>query len=524
MGHLHHRHHKRQLSDILSEARSVVNSLQGGGDSSDDSTPTAVQASTTFASTVFQTVSGDFTEPTVGFSTFPSNPEPSSESSQQPKATQAQSSPQRQSSPQQQSTTFAQQATQQAQNSPSPSFSQQSSQQPSQQPSQSSPVTSSQINTRTSVIQLIPNVSSSSLSSPSSSSSSSFAAPSSMSSSASSMASSIVTAASATLASSISSIAAPTGGDVSSTTAVAAAATSSSSSPPPVKKGMSGGAKAGLAIGILAIIGLVAGGILFFYAKKKRQNEDFERAENEKFNASGTKPRDLALSEGEKSRANSPANAPKLSLRPVTQFLPDLNAAKKRMSNGVLGSAKPDGAGAAGDPRNLTRPAPGGSAWERRAVPVAGSDEDSNPFSDPVNPFSDKNASAPSTPTISITPPATSNGTDAAAGALGSTAVVGAADVAAARNTSDRGSPSPPRDPANSSPGDTRPGPSGASPPPTGSASPSQGENNVHRIQMDFAPSMEDELELRAGQLIKILHEYDDGWVSSLPLFKVLYD
>jgi hypothetical protein len=36
----------------------------------------------------------------------------------------------------------------------------------------------------------------------------------------------------------------------------------------------------------------------------------------------------------------------------------------------------------------------------------------------------------------------------------------------------------------------------------------------VHRVQLDFKPSMEDELELRVGQLIRLLHEYDDGWVS----------
>jgi hypothetical protein len=36
----------------------------------------------------------------------------------------------------------------------------------------------------------------------------------------------------------------------------------------------------------------------------------------------------------------------------------------------------------------------------------------------------------------------------------------------------------------------------------------------VHRVQLDFKPSMEDELELRAGHLVRIVHEYDDGWVS----------
>lgn len=36
--------------------------------------------------------------------------------------------------------------------------------------------------------------------------------------------------------------------------------------------------------------------------------------------------------------------------------------------------------------------------------------------------------------------------------------------------------------------------------------------NPVHRVQMEFKPSMGDELELRAGALVRLLHEYDDGW------------
>ncbi len=36
----------------------------------------------------------------------------------------------------------------------------------------------------------------------------------------------------------------------------------------------------------------------------------------------------------------------------------------------------------------------------------------------------------------------------------------------------------------------------------------------VHRVQLDFKPTLEDEMELRAGQLVRLLHEYDDGWVS----------
>ncbi|KAL9619072.1 MAG: hypothetical protein Q9160_006248 [Pyrenula sp. 1 TL-2023] len=495
---LHHRHHKRQLSNLLNEAKSVANSIQDGGDSSEAFTPTTVVPSTVYASTVFQTVSGDFTQPTVAFSTFSDSPDPTPVKSQQSQTTQAQSSPQQQSSSsKQQPSTFTQQTSQTAQISPS-STKQQSSQQSSPQSTQ--PQFSS---TNTQTVQVLPNSSSSS----SSASLSSYVAPSSMSSSQTGIASALATAAATTLASSAASVAAPTGESTSHTSAAAAAAASTSShdSQPAKHGGMSGGAKAGLAFGIIAIIGLIAGGIYFFYTKKKRQNEDFERAENEKFNAAGTKPRDLALSESEK----SPANAPRVSLRPVTQFLPDLNAAKKRLSNVNLAGTKQNIPGAAGSPRNLSRPTPGSSAWERRAVPVSGSDNDPNPFSDPINPFSDKNASAPGTPTISITPPATSDGTDAPVGALAGAAVAGAAVGAVAKN-SDKASSGPSREVAGN-------GPPSSSSSSAGSAASTQGEDNVHRIQMDFAPSMDDELELRAGQLIKVLHEYDDGWNGPRP-------
>ena len=36
----------------------------------------------------------------------------------------------------------------------------------------------------------------------------------------------------------------------------------------------------------------------------------------------------------------------------------------------------------------------------------------------------------------------------------------------------------------------------------------------VHRVQMDYSPSQPDELDIRTGQLVRMLHAYDDGWVS----------
>ena len=45
---------------------------------------------------------------------------------------------------------------------------------------------------------------------------------------------------------------------------------------------------------------------------------------------------------------------------------------------------------------------------------------------------------------------------------------------------------------------------------------PAASPDNIHRVGFDFRPSMEDEIELRSGQLVRALHIYDDGWVSLL--------
>lgn len=39
--------------------------------------------------------------------------------------------------------------------------------------------------------------------------------------------------------------------------------------------------------------------------------------------------------------------------------------------------------------------------------------------------------------------------------------------------------------------------------------------STVHRVQLDFKPTLDDEMGLQAGQLVRLLHEYDDGWVST---------
>ncbi|RKF73781.1 hypothetical protein GcM1_242039 [Golovinomyces cichoracearum] len=41
---------------------------------------------------------------------------------------------------------------------------------------------------------------------------------------------------------------------------------------------------------------------------------------------------------------------------------------------------------------------------------------------------------------------------------------------------------------------------------------------SVYRVQLDFNPSMDDELLLRTGQLVRVLHEFDDGWAMCIRL------
>ncbi len=284
----------------------------------------------------------------------------------------------------------------------------------------------------------------------------------------------------------------------SSTAAAAAAATSSES--------MTAGGKAGLAIGIIAIIGMIAGAALWLIWKKKKSNE-WQKTDDEKagfdgvFGAMADKRQSAKPSAAQSEHQD--ASAPHLSLRPVTQFTPDLVGAKKRLSQGnPLDKAnQPTGMAAAGASRNLTRENPSGSPWERRP----GGETAANPFKDPVNPFGDqgKVAATPPPPNVTVTPPKSEDGPASAAGAAvavgAAVGAVGAAGVATAAAAGKNGNGQP----------KNRPGSPAGAPIPAGGPPP----GNVYRVQIDFKPSMEDELELSSGQLVRLLHEYDDGWV-----------
>ena len=330
----------------------------------------------------------------------------------------------------------------------------------------------------------------------------------------------------------------------SSTQTHAAAATSQASSPSPTSSflestssttpshtaaastgssgGMSSGGKAGLAIGILLALGALFALAFFIYRRKRSQsNEEYSKADNEKSDFTGG----LARSQSTVSTRTT-ATAPRLSLRPITEFHPDLAARGKAANAGAAAAAGVAGGAAVGAAmsRNQNDPAnPFGNhaavtpsrrlSDEKIGLPIQ-SNASENPFADNAGAPPPTNGSLPladAPAPLRIRTPSPEAG--AAAGAA---AVAGAAVGAKLGERKDAPKPlnlNPNRavTPASHSPAVSEfsqtpvsPGAMANGPPPS----------NVHRIQLDFKPSMDDELSLRAGQLVRLLHEYDDGWVS----------
>ena len=129
---------------------------------------------------------------------------------------------------------------------------------------------------------------------------------------------------------------------VSSFNAQPAASSSSTPSPEASKSasgGMSGGAKAGLAIGILLAIAALAA-LVFFCIRRRRArgNEAYSKTVDEKAAfGNGGAAAGLARS----ASVQTSRTAPRLSLRPVTQFLPDLAAQRKSGGNLLAVAAGP---------------------------------------------------------------------------------------------------------------------------------------------------------------------------------------
>lgn len=207
----------------------------------------------------------------------------------------------------------------------------------------------------------------------------------------------------------------------------------SSATPETEKTGMTGGAKAGLAVGIIFGLALVFGLIFFCWRRKKSQRELEDYNEKSAMGVAANQVNRFS-SDSDRLRRTSTqtsATAPRLSLRPVTQFLPNLTA----------GSA---------EQKNQTNPFADAAALSEKS-------DASHERANSIN--SDSHTSVDS-------------GDRPATSGSGQVATASAVPIAA------------------------------------------RGPNNVHRVQLEFKPSMDDELELKSGQLVRMLHEYDDGWVS----------
>ncbi|KAJ5917384.1 hypothetical protein N7466_010938 [Penicillium verhagenii] len=300
--------------------------------------------------------------------------------------------------------------------------------------------------------------------------------------------------------------------DSASSTSTISAASSTSTSVTSGSTGMSSGAKAGVAIGVILGVGVIAALIFFIVRKKRRYQADDPPMEERLFSAQNLPPFPQAA------RPMTPSTAPQLKVRPITQFAPDLSnsASFNSASTAVAGT----GAGAALVSRNLTGDIP-------PPTPPKSAGISPNPFTDPVNPFNTGNepfsdqsrvltsSSGPSEPAMAAT----------AAGA----AALGAAGVISHESDGEHlirpGSIESDVRPPNSPSPVSVDGESVSSVAMTAgsfaggvAAGAGPGPLNVYRVQMDYSPLNDDELPLQTGTLVRMLYEYNDGWALCVRL------
>lgn len=329
---------------------------------------------------------------------------------------------------------------------------------------------------------------------------------------------------------------------LSSSSASAAASTSSGDS--------SAGTKAGIAFGVLGGIFLV-GMLVFFVFSRRRKQAERERLEDDDEKLNGpiapvapVAPVDTHFAAAASTTPRTDPKAPRISLRPVTQFLPNWNLEKRTSKGAAMALAVP----AAGAP--MTSRAPGGSAWDRPST--AQSTDPANPFGAQAErvptPIMEESIRArsttPNSDALRPVSPVSSIGTmntmnDPHSGpqvAVAVAAATGAGSATLARKTSMRKDgpkkldltlPNPPMAAVPPSPAGTEFSISSVSPGATDAPSSSAAaiaaaggpvNSAVHRVQLDFNPTLDDELDMKAGDLVRLLHEYDDGWALCIRL------
>ena len=354
--------------------------------------------------------------------------------------------------------------------------------------------------------------------------------------------------------------------------------------------GISPGATAGIVISVLLIVGALLAGAFFYSRKKRRDRQGIARLNDEKSDdATGRTgpavppPPPPMTSSPSVRTARTASNAPRLSLRPLTAFVPILSSDGKVNGNQLEMQSPFSPSASKETPNRDQPPSPLSASPPTDAVSLGQAANDpANPFgnhAEPINksPTSDRSLIAPPVPVPVLMPgvaptPAPAPLADAAspsrptlqgplktdsvslmsgmlpAGANGSqvslatppngsvTPTNAGPDRGMAAAIAARSSPAAPDRPfaappkplsvhsavsvplALGSPARADFGDSGSIVSDGSGASPARAQlhNNVYRVQMDYAPAMEDELDIRAGQMIRLLHEYDDGWVSFL--------
>lgn len=312
-------------------------------------------------------------------------------------------------------------------------------------------------------------------------------------------------------------------GGVSSTSSADSSASSSDAD-----AGASAGAKAGIAFGVLGgllVIGLI---VFFIFNRRKKQARERLGDDDEKLHEPAG---DAAFAGGV--AASSNPRAPRLSLRPVTQFFPGFNA-EKRSSKGAAMTLAPSAAAGVGAGA-ITR----GGPWDRPST--SQSTHSANPFGNHAerapSPISEEHSMynkpmppSPMSDHTAVSDPFTANGP-----AIAGAAAAGAGATALARKTSMRRDgpnrvdltvppalsavpPSPSGTEFSDSPETPGLGPAPTAGAAAIAAAGGPANTGVHRVQLDFNSTLEDEMDLKAGQLVRLLHEYDDGWALCIRL------
>ncbi|KAJ8610519.1 hypothetical protein MRB53_038511 [Persea americana] len=263
-------------------------------------------------------------------------------------------------------------------------------------------------------------------------------------------------------------IATSTSPSASATQAQNNAAKTSDSAPMPSGStvGLSGAAKAGLALGIVGAIIVLVAFVWLFDRRRRQTNAGVQKIDDEKPGMQYP-PNSLTSHVSVRRQHN---NAPRLSLRPLTQMFPGMGANIDE-KQAVITS---DGFLAASTTHNNRSRSPNGD----RAVSPAM--QHAPAAADAVNPFEDQMSSAQSD-LPAVSPTQTSGPVEMAADIP--TPILSRAELPA-HGAEHLQSMTSLASSSNSQ-----------------STSRSAPSRNVHRVHIDFTPSMDDELELKVGSL-----------------------